>query len=71
MGFNEGPYDSDDAAVFGHAAWPCCGLRAMRSRHLDRDNEKENGNYYNGLYGVIVYWDMEKKMETTIMGYMG
>ena len=32
-----------------------------------RDNGKENGNYYNGLYRV--YWDyigiMEKRRETT------
>ena len=41
------------------------------------DNGKENGNYYNGLYrGYIgLYWGyigiMEKKMETTIMGYIG
>ena len=41
------------------------------------DNGKENGNYYNGLYiGVMLglYWGyigrMEKKMETTIMGYI-
>ena len=30
------------------------------------DNGKENGNYYNGLIGI-----MEKKMESTIMGYIG
>ena len=41
------------------------------------DNGKENGNYYNGLYRVYIglYWGyigiMEKKMETTIMGYIG
>ena len=39
---------------------------------LYRDNGKENGNYFiiAGYIGVI--WGiMEKKMETTIMGYMG
>ena len=40
------------------------------------DNGKENGNYYNGLYrGCIgLYWGyigiMDKKMETTILGYI-
>ena len=33
------------------------------------DNGKENGNYYNGIYrghiGIT-----EKKMETTLMGYI-
>ena len=44
--------------------------------------EKKNGNYYNGLYmatillwvieglGIRVY-GMEKKMEPTILGYLG
>ena len=40
------------------------------------DNGQENGNYYNGLYRGIVCWGynmgiMDKKMETTIMGYIG
>ena len=33
------------------------------------DNGKEHGSYYNGLYRGKVYgsyWEMEKKMETTI-----
>ena len=38
------------------------------------DNGKENRNYYNGLYRVL-YWGyigiLEKKIETTIMGYIG
>ena len=48
---------------------------------LYRDNGKEYGNYYNGLYRdyrvyIGLYWGyigiMEKKMETTtILGYMG
>ena len=40
------------------------------------DNGQENGNYYNGFYRGIVCWGynmgiMDKKMETTIMGYIG
>ena len=37
------------------------------------DNGKENGNYYNGLYRDYRAYIgiMEKKMETTIMGYIG
>ena len=33
--------------------------------------EKENGNYYNGLYRVEGLGIMEKKMETTIMDCVG
>ena len=33
--------------------------------------EKENGNYYNGLYEVEGLEGMEKNMEIMIMGYMG
>ena len=38
-----------------------------------RDGEKENGNYYSilGLYIYICIGIMEKKRETTIMGYIG
>ena len=42
------------------------------------DNGKENGNYYKGLYrdyrGIVFkgyIGRMEKKMETTVMGYIG
>ena len=35
-----------------------------------RDDGKGSGNYYNGLFrGYIGI--MEKKMETTLMGYLG
>ena len=38
--------------------------------YIARDNGKENGNYYSGLYwGYIGI--MEKKMETAIVGYIG
>ena len=33
------------------------------------DNGKENGNYYNRVYWGHI-WIMEKKMETTTMGYI-
>ena len=43
---------------------------------LYRDNGKENGNYFNGLYRDYrgLYWGnigiMEQKMETSLMGYI-
>ena len=61
---------------------PLIGLRG-RYRHHIRIMEKDNGNYYNGLYRdyhkgtiyickyIYIYWGyigtMEKKLETTIL----
>ena len=45
------------------------GYRVLSMSRI-RDNGRENGNYYNGLHWGYI-GRMEKKMETTIMGYIG
>ena len=71
---------ADSCGILFYGSFLRLGLRVGGFRDLLRDHGKENGNYYNGLYRdselQIMYYRnysgiMEKKMETTIMGFIG